>query len=847
MKGKNQSGLAWFILLLVVITVHCSTDHQFSAADRNRNFNEGWKFVRDSVTGAEQPGYDDSQWFAVDLPHDWSLADLPGEDTPGQIGPFSVNSPGGGGTGFVMGGTGWYRKHFKLNDLDEGKRMILRFDGVYMNSQVWVNGKLAGNHPYGYTPFWFDITSLLNSSGEDNVVAVKVNNYGRNARWYSGSGIYRNVSLIVTDPAHVAVYGVYITTPEITDGSAEVNLEVTVQNDGDQEREAQVSVHILAPDGTRAGEAGGPVKIDASGKTVFTGSIRVEDPMLWSISSPNLYKAEVMVSDEENNDNYIQTFGFRSIEISVDMGLVLNGEPLVLKGACMHHDNGLLGAAAFDRAEERRIEIMKANGFNAIRCSHNPPSTAFLEACDRLGMLVVDEIYDVWEESKFMPDGSQLFFREWWKKDVEAWILRDRNHPSVIMWSIGNEIMEAAKPSGLSIAKDLIAEVRSLDPTRPVSEAMQDMQGVFTGKSSWYDQEEHMTLLDVVGYNYKERYYEEDHKRFPERIIWGSETFPLYSFEYWQLTEKLPFVIGDFVWTGMDYLGESGVGNTSYVPEGTPEPPSLEDLVNSGVPIDLETIFAAMGSQTQTFPTTFVAWCGDIDITGEKKPQMYYKDILWDNSELEMLVHAPIPVGMIERTSMWGWPDVQPGWNWAGNEGQPLQVRVFTKGDKVSLELNGEKIGEKAVSAETRFTAAFDVAYEPGELKAVAYRNGEEIASKVFKTSGEVAGIKVVADRSEIHADRNDLAFVTIQAVDADGQLVNDASVKVSLVLTGNGELAATGNGSRDDMASVNKPVIKTYRGRAQAIIRPFTEVGNITLKAESQGLSAGEVTIVVK
>jgi beta-galactosidase len=848
MKRKNLAGLSWVVILMAMLAVNCSTDQNYSMADRDRSFNEGWKFVRDSVIGVEQSDYDDSQWLAVDLPHDWSIADLPGEDTPDQIGPFSVNSPGGNGTGFVMGGTGWYRKHFTVNHSDEGKRMILRFDGVYMNSEVWVNGKLAGNHPYGYTSFWFDITSLLREGGEDNVVAVKVNNNGRNARWYSGSGIYRNVSLIVTDPVHVSVDGVYITTSVITAGSAEVNLELTIQNDGDLEREAQYSVHVVAPDGSIAGETAGSVNLGAFGKETLTKSIPVSAPLLWSPSSPDLYRADVVVRDGKKIiDNYSQSFGFRSIEISVDKGFVLNGESLVLKGGCMHHDNGLLGAAAFDRAEERRVEIMKANGFNAIRCSHNPPSKAFMEACDRLGMLVINEIYDVWEEPKFMPQGSQLFFKEWWNKDVEAWILRDRNHPSVIMWSIGNEIMEAAKPSGLSIARDLLAEVRRLDPSRPVSEAMQDMQGVFTGKSSWYDQEEHMALLDAVGYNYKDRYYEEDHKRYPERIIWGSETFPLYSFEYWQLTEKLPFVFGDFVWTGMDYLGEAGVGNTKYVPEGTPEPPSLDDIVNSGVPIDLEAIFAAMGSQTQGFPATFVAWCGDIDITGEKKPQMYYKDILWDNSELEILVHEPIPEGMIERTSSWGWPKEQPSWNWKGSEGVALQVRVFTKGDRVSLELNDEKIGEKAVSSDTRYTAEFWVPYEPGELKAIAYKNDQEIAAKVLRTSGEATRIRLTADRSEIRADRNDLAFVTIEAVDEAGELVTDASVRVSLVLGGNGELAATGNACPDDMESVNSPVIKTYKGRAQAIIRPFKEAGTITLKADSEGLSQGEVTIFVK
>lgn len=848
MRRHNSSGLSWLFILLAVITVQCIRDQNYSMTDRHRIFNEDWKFIRDSIVGAEEPGFDDSQWSGVDLPHDWSIADLPGEDTPEQIGPFSSKSPGGAATGFVIGGTAWYRKHFVVNEADQGKRMILHFDGVYMNSEVWVNGNLAGKHPYGYTPFWFDITSFLNETGEDNVLAVKVNNLGRNARWYSGSGIYRNVHLIAVNPLHVAMDGLYITTPEVAVDSAVVNLELTVRNDGEQEEEAGVSIRIIAPDGSIQGEAGESVNMEASGKAIVTKRIQVKAPRLWSFSSPDLYRAEVILRNgNQIRDRYIESFGIRSLEISVEKGLVLNGESVLMKGGCMHHDNGLLGAAAFDRAEERRIEIMKANGFNAIRCSHNPPSTAFLEACDRLGMLVIDEIYDVWEQSKFMPDGSQLFFRETWEKDVEAWILRDRNHPSVIMWSIGNEIMEAADPSGLVIARDLAAKVRSLDPSRPVSEAMQDMQGVFTGKSGWYEQEEHMALLDVVGYNYKDQVYEEDHRHFPERIIYGSETFPLYSFEYWQLAEKLPYVIGDFVWTGMDYLGESGIGNTQYVPKDVPPPPSLEDIVNSGVPLDLDALAAFMGSQTQTLPATFVAWCGDIDITGEKKPQMYFKDVLWDQSRLEMLVHAPIPEGMTERISNWGWPDEKPSWNWKGKEGVALQVRVFTKGDRVGLELNGEKIGEKEVSEDTRFTAEFEVPYQPGVLRALAYRNGQEIASRELRTSGKVARIGLVADRYEIRADRNDLAFVNVEAVDEDGVLVDDASVEVHLALTGDGELAATGNACPDDMESVNKPVVRTYNGRAQAVIRPFGKAGTITLKAESEGLSAETLTVMVR
>lgn len=847
MRNQDLSKIRSLLLIILVTSVSCNK--LTTVVERDRIFNSGWKFIRDSVPDAEKVDFDDSKWITVDLPHDYSIMDLPGDDTKDQIGPFSVRSPGGSGTGYVIGGTGWYRKHFTLKKSDAGKTVILRFDGVYMNSEIWVNGYLVGNHPYGYTPFWLNITQYLNKPGEDNVIAVKVNNTGRNARWYSGSGIYRNVYLTVIDPLHVSVWGTYITSSAVSDESADINFQITIQNDADKAADASVFVRVISPDEEIVEKFEGIVKLDANGMNIFKKIVNLKNPLLWSVSSPNLYKAEVTIRNGKKvTDRYVQSFGIRHIEYSAEKGLLLNGEKVLLKGGCIHHDNGLLGSAAINRAEERKIEIIKANGFNAIRCAHNPPSEALLDACDRLGMLVIDEIFDAWERPKVPPMGSHLFFKEWWKKDVETWMLRDRNHPSVIMWSIGNEILEAADSSGLRIAKELVNAVRSLDPTRPVTEAMQDMEGVFTGRSGWYKQADHMALLDIVGYNYKLDYFEKDHELYPERIIVSTESFPAQSFEYWQAVEKFPWLIGDFVWTCMDYLGESAVAKTSYVPEGTPEPPTLQDILASGVPIDLEKLMKEFFSRKiDSLPATFVAWCGDIDISGEKKPQMYYKDVLWDNSKLEILVHAPTPAGMVERTSMWGWPDELSSWNWKGNEGKPLRVRVFTKADKVKLELNGSTIGEKEVSADTRYTATFDVPYQPGELKATAFKAGNLFATKILKTTGEVAGIRLIADRSIIKANRNDLAFVRIEAVDDNGQLVPDAAVNVKLTLTGNGEFAATGNACPYDMASVNKTNIKTYNGRAHAIIRPFTKAGKINIKAESPGLTGKVLEIITK
>lgn len=787
---------------------------------RNRLFNTEWKFIRDSIAGPEEPGYDDSGWAIVDLPHDWSIADLPGEDGPAQIGPFSKESPGATSTGYVLGGTAWYRKHFSLGREDAGKTAVLRFDGVYMEAEVWVNGKKAGEHRYGYTPFWFDITPLLNPVGEENVVAVKVYNTGRNSRWYSGSGIYRNVHLILTKPLHIAVWGVFVTTPSVTKDSAVVEFAVTAQNDAGDVEDGSYRINITGPDGQPAGSAEGSFSVKEKDRTILHVKTGVSNPALWSPSSPNLYQAEVTLYDGKMlTDSYVQTFGIRTLEVSAEKGFLLNGEAIEMKGGCMHHDNGLLGSAAFDRAEERRVEIMKANGFNAIRTSHNPPSEAFLNACDRIGLLVIDETFDMWERPK-NPGDYHRFFRNWWMKDVEAMILRDRNHPSIVCWSIGNEVNERADTSGIRIASSMIRFISRLDTTRFFTNAICEFWDI-PGKP-WEATAPAFELLTVGGYNYQWKRYESDHGNFPARIIMGTESVPMDAFENWQLVEKHPWVIGDFVWTGMDYLGETGIGHTQYLSEGQQD------------------VFA------MPWPW-FNAWCGDIDITGDKKPQMLYRDVIWGNSLLEINVHAPVPEGKTEKVSYWGWPDEYPSWNWIGKEDIPLRVSVYSTGTSVRLELNGRVIGEKQVSAATKLTAVFDVPYEPGELKAIAFDGESEIASKTVRTSGVPAGIKLTADRNTIRSDRNDLAFVTIEIIDEFGQVVTDAAKQVKLILSGNGELIGSGNACPYDMESVGKTTISTYRGKAQAILRPFAARGTISLKGEVEGLPAGMVEIRVE
>src|SRR5665647_1556253 len=499
-------------LSLSINLLSYSTDNIKNESINNRNlpFDTGWKFLRDSVSGAEKPSFNDSAWRTLDLPHDWSIENFANSDNEDHIGPFTKTSEGGVSTGHVKGGTGWYRKHFTPDDSYRMKNVSVCFDGVYMISTVWVNGKKAGDHFYGYTPFSFDISGLL-IAGSDNVIAVEVKNPGKNSRWYSGSGIYRHVWLTITNPLRVAENGLYITTNLLSKDTAQIHLLVKLKNSGPKNHEGKLVTFISDMDDRVIDKTEKSLEIEQDGTLSVEQSLKITKPSLWSVDSPHLYRAtSQVVVKGKIIDSYSVQFGVRTLDFSAGKGFRLNGIPLELKGACMHHDNGLLGTAALDRAEERRIEIMKANGYNAIRTSHNPPSKQFLEACDRLGMLVIDAAFDMWEHPKNPSDYSN-YFKNNWKNDLQSMILRDRNHPSVIAWSIGNEIYERADSSGQRIAKQLVKVVK-----------------------------------------------------FPDRIMAGTESFPIEAFENWQQVEKDSWVIGDFVWTGMDYLGESGIGHVYY-------------------------------------------------------------------------------------------------------------------------------------------------------------------------------------------------------------------------------------------------------------------------------------------
>ena len=823
-----------YLLLIVLILASCSNRTETDFNGRTISFNEGWRFIRDTLTGADDPGFNDSSWRLINIPHDWSIEDLPGQNGEDIIGPFNRNAIDKGTSGYLTGGTGWYRKYFTTGKEDTDKIAYLRFDGVYMLSDVWLNGNHLGFHPYGYTPFFYDITPFLNPPGEPNVVAVRARNEGMNSRWYTGSGICRHVWLTLVNKVHIDVSGgLFITTPEITEKSAKVDVEAAIVNSGRNSESIVLRTELFDPAGRLAGFNTINSEIAAGQTNILKQEIQVNMPALWSVHEPNLYHAKVSVLINDIVVDDLETrFGIRSIAIDAQNGLTVNGKAVEMIGGNIHHDNGPLGAAAINRAEERKIEILKKNGFNAIRTAHNPPTSALLDACDRLGVLVINEIFDVWETAKRSQD-YHLFFREWWQKDVESWVRRDRNHPSVIIWSIGNEVREAFDTSGLRIARNLTYEIRRLDQTRPVTECFVDFAWMRGQKSKWDEIPEHLGLLDLIGYNYAYKRYEEDHVKYPERVMVGAETNPPLALENYEMVKKHPYVIGYFVWTATDNLGEAGVGLPQIidtVPDPTkPQASTVEFFRRDAWP-------------------AYTNYQGDIDLTGNRKVSSYYQHVVWGKSKIELFVHRPLPEGKKEIVSNWGFPDVVKSWNWPGYEGKKLGVTVYTRSRQVRLILNGRTVGEQTVDPERSVTATFVVPFEAGTLTAVSYDNGTEIASQSVITTGKPAAIRLIADRTRINADPDDLSYVRAEITDSEGNIVPDTDdIIVNFKVTGRGTLAGVGSGNPRDMSSFQKPSRKTWQGVCMAIVRPESKPGRIKIRASAEGLKKASLVILAE
>jgi beta-galactosidase len=732
-----------------------------------------------------------------------------------RIGPFDpANSENGNRTGYVLGGTGWYRKHFTTPD-DGLSRTELTFGGVYMDAQFWLNGRPVGTHPYGYTSFTLDVSGYMNPAGAENVLAVCVRNIGKNSRWYSGSGIFRSVQIRRTGNIHIPAGGLFITTPQVSAEMAVVNVSCELRNCGITDSGIDVSFRLTDARGNAATFGEKQFKLAAGRSAEHSQTIEISSPALWSPENPALYTAVVELKQGGKIIDSGETwFGIRKIEIGAENGMRLNGEPILMKGGCIHHDNGPLGSAAIARAEERKVELLKANGYNAIRTSHNPPSTALLDACDRLGMLVIVEAFDPWNEAKIgNAEDYHRFFNDWAERDIASMVRRGRNHPSVVMWSIGNEVPEQFRAE--ETAKRLREAVLSHDTTRPITQAICSDWGNVA--RNWGELSgPAFTQLDAGGYNYLPQHYLADHERHPERVMYGSESYPKDALEYWNFVEEQPYIIGDFVWTAIDYLGETGIGHSVYTNE----------------------------QDSFFMPWPYVnAWCGDLDICGFKKAQSFYRDVVWGESRIEMLVHEPIPEGEGEIVSAWGWPREIKSWNRAGFEGKPLKVNVYTRCDAVRLELNGEVVAEKP-RPEGSITVSFDVPYKAGKLCAYAIEGGETVAETAIETTGKPQKILLTPERSLISTSKGELAYVTVEIVDSLGRRVPDAEVSVDFAVSGAGEFLAQASGAPNEPASFQAPKCKTYLGRCKAILRPAGEAGKITLTAKAEGLESATVTI---
>jgi beta-galactosidase len=773
-------------------------------------FDSGWRFHRGGALSAENPQFDDSGWRLVDLPHDWSIEDMPGTQSP-----FNRDAISQVSGGFTTGGTGWYRKSFNIPSELAAKRILIQFDGVYMNPEVWINGVSLGSHPYGYTSFLFDITDNVNF-GKPNILAVKVRNEGENSRWYSGSGINRHVWLKILEPVHVAQWGTRITTPDVEAESATVNIKTKVNNQSGNALNIRINTRIINEKGIEKGKSAGSEQlIEKNGSSEFSENIKVSKPSLWSPESPALYTAvsEVYIADKLS-DRIETLFGIRTFHFDGINGFTLNGKSMKLKGGCFHDDNGPLGSKSYDRAEERRVELLKASGFNAIRCSHNPPAPAFLDACDRQGMLVIDETFDMWNDGKNEND-YHIYFQKWWKKDIESMIKRDFNHPSVILWSIGNEIPGMNTPEVVKTAQTLADFVRANDPTRPVTAAVNGLNP---------DKDPFFAALDIAGYNYgsggdhqNKSIFDTDHERVPSRIMVQTESYALEAFRSWMDVMDHPWLVGDFVWTGFDYIGEASIGWRGYW-------------------------------QEQNFFPWNLAFCGDIDICGWKRPQSYYRDALWKSNQLALFVKPPKPSFPENPDKMfwskWDWFDAVADWNWSGNENTLLEVTAYSSCDEVELFINSRSLGKMKTDRATEFKATWNVPYQAGELKAVGYTSKKQVNTAIIRTAAEPAQIKMSADRNVIKADGQDLSYVTVELVDDNGIRNPKAENPVKFEIEGQGKIIGTGNANPVSLESYTAPERKAWQGRCLVVIKSDHVEGKMILRASSPGLTPATIVI---
>ena len=776
-----------------------------SVAQRRTFIDNDWEFARDG-----QPA------VVVDLPHDWSIQGVPAAD-----------EPAGNDGGYYPTGKGEYRKVLRLKTKAADRCYALYFEGVYMNAEVIVNGVSTGVQHYGYSSFLRDVTELLREG--DNEVVVRVDNSKqKNCRWYTGSGIYRHVWLIETADVHFKHWGTFVTTPVVAQNdTSKVNVQAVVVNESDRDRVLDMCFKITQDESIGGGFSSmhsHTVRVKPHEELEVSHLFDVPHAHLWSPDTPHLYHAMLTIS--ENNkpiDVTTQTFGIRSIAFNSEQGFLLNGRPIKLNGGCLHHDNGILGAAAFDRAEERKAELMKAAGFNAVRTSHNHPSEAFLAACDRIGLLVIDEAFDGWRSAKTPYDYSTLIDR-YWQDDLAALVLRDRNHPSIFAWSVGNEVIERKEIQVVTTARKLARLCRELDPTRPVTSAL------CAWDNDWEIYDPLAEAFELVGYNYMIHKHASDHKRDSQRVMYQSESYPREAFRNWGYSADHPYIFGDFVWTAIDYQGESGIGRWFYQGESEGE-----------------------HYHRNQFPW-HAAYCGDIDFTGQRKPISYYRDLLW-NVERPLYLSVKEPngyYGTIRETQWSVWPTFE-SWTWPGHEGKPIEVEIYSRAPRVRLYMNDSLVAERPTTRAEEYKAVITVPYTPGTLRAEAVdEQGNPIASmntghNTLRTAGDPYALRLTADRSVITADGQDLSFITIEVVDEQGTLCPNATNELTLSLRGRASLAAFGNADIKELGCTVDAVHNVWKGRAQAVVRATDRSGTATLTLSGKGLKPAKVTVRTK
>lgn len=786
-------------------------------------FDNSW-FFRRSTNGFER---NPSDGEPVTLPHDAQIYE-----------PRRADYETGSGGAYFRNGTYYYTKHFQAEPAWKNKKIILELEGVYQWANITFNGDLIAKQPYGYTSFLVDLTNRIYFDRE-NVLVVEANNSAvPNTRWYSGAGIYRRTWLRIGGTVSISPWGIKATTPKVDTDSSIADVSAELENIEESASAASVGFTVLNKNGIEVAKAKVSAAIEANSSGKVSSRLEISPALLWSPEEPNLYTLKTVVTvDGVETDCEETLFGIRQVEADAIKGFRLNGIPMKIKGGCVHHDNGILGSASFDRAEERKVELLKSAGYTMIRCAHNPPSPSMLEACDRLGMMVMDETFDCWRMGK-NPNDYHLFFEKWWDHDTKAMIDRDFNHPSVVMWSIGNEIGERGGESdGYLWSKKQADFVRSLDSTRPVTSALcllfspenAEEMNDFANPHQKVNEEDHwgdktegyIEPLDIVGYNYLIHRYEFDKKKYPDRVIAGTETFPSLQFEYWMATLKNDNIIGDFVWTAIDYLGEAGIGISEYEQK---DPHSRA-----------------------TYPWN-QAWCGDFDVCGFKRPQSYFRDILWGIRTIPYIAtHDPDNFGKKPTISPWGWNPVRECWNYPGKEGEKLTVEVYSDADEVELLINGKSQKKKPAGTENRNTAVFDVIYEPGTIVATAYRQGKEDGSFSLSTSDAPAKLHISADRETIRRHYGDLSYLKTEVLDKQGRLVACADNCVTYTVEGSGVLQAVGNSNPKSEEDYFGNTRKAHDGKLMAVIKSIGEEGSIRIKAESPGLVSAEIIVTTQ